>query len=282
MISTKQIVAVLINYRDAKRSYHCILSLQGNNVDKIIVWDNSEDGGESLSTLKTYIVGMQNVETIYSERNLGFAKAINRLLALCLERHTNSYVLIINNDAILLKDAAATLTLALEQNNNYALAVPMINHAGHVTGASFYNKWLALLSSHEKKGYFRYPSGCCLLVKIEKISIPFFDEVFFMYGEDCELGWRLPPKSIVYVDKVLVNHEGSASSVLGSKFYEERMVATHFILARKIAKNNVEYTLFLMLRLLVLPIRACIRSFRFRSLTPLYALFSGIRIAYFD
>lgn len=281
MRTTKEVVAVLINYRDAKRSFHCIESLRNNQVDKIIVWDNSEDGGDSLSALKTYIAGFQNVKTIYSERNLGFAAAINRLLVICQEKYPNSYVLIINNDAVLLPDGANILVSALEQNNDLILAVPMINHGGQIIGAPFYNKWFALISFHKKKGYFRYPSGCCLLIKIEKISVPFFDEVFFMYGEDCELGWRLSSQNIAYLDKVLVNHEGSASSGLGSRFYEERVVAAHFLLARKIAKSNIEYAIFLMLRLFALPIRACIRSFRFRSLVPIYALFSGIRIAWF-
>lgn len=282
MVTTKEVVAVLINYRDAKRSFHCIESLLSNRVDKIIVWDNSEDGGDSLSALKEYISGFRNIETAYSKKNLGFAAAINRLLALCKEKYPNSYVLIINNDAVLLKDGTNILISALEQNNDHVLAVPMINHGGHVIGAPFYNKWFALISPHEKKGYFRYPSGCCLLVKIEKISIPFFDEAFFMYGEDCELGWRLSSQSVAYVDQVLVNHEGSASSGLGSRFYEERLVAAHLILARKIAKNGTEHALFLVLRLFVLPLRACIRSFRFRSLVPFYALFSGFKIAWFD
>lgn len=114
------------------------------------------------------------------------------------------------------------------------------------------------------------------------MNIPLFDEAFFMYGEDCELGWRLSPQSIVYVDEELVTHEGSASSGLGSRFYEERMVAAHLILAQKIAKNRTEYALFLILRMISLPIRACIRSFRFRSLVPFYSLFSGFKIAWFD
>ena len=78
MVTAKEIVAVLINYRDAKRSLLCIESLQNNQVDKIIVWDNSDDGGNSLSELQLYIAGFQNVETIYSEKNIGFAAAMNR------------------------------------------------------------------------------------------------------------------------------------------------------------------------------------------------------------
>lgn len=282
VVSTNKIVAVFINYRDAKRSFKCIESLLRNKIEKIIVWDNSEDEGESLSALRVYISEIKNIETIYSEKNIGFAAAINLLLVLCQEKYPNSYVLIINNDAILLDNGAVMLVAALEQNNEYVLAVPMINHAGRVTGASFYNKWSGLLSFHEKKGYFRYPSGCCFLINIEKISMPFFDEAFFMYGEDWELGWKLPPNSIKYLDRVLVNHEGSASSGLGSRFYEERMVAAHLMLARKIAKNNSEYALLTMVRLIILPMRACVRSFRFRSLTPFYALFWGIKIAWFD
>lgn len=276
----KDVVAVLINYRDAKRSLYCIESLLDNEVSRVIVWDNSEDNGVSLLELRKHTVDFENIDFIYSEKNIGFSKAINRLLVICAQRYINSYVLVINNDAVMLDNGIKTLVSALERSNDGVIVAPKINHAGRVSGAGFYNKWFALLAFEERQGYFRYPSGCCFLVDMGKVREPLFDEDFFMYGEDWALGWRLPAHAVVYLDDVLVNHEGSASSGLGSIFYEERMVAAHLILAKKLAVSDREYVLLILLRLFVLPLRACIRALRFHSFIPLYALFAGARIAW--
>jgi GT2 family glycosyltransferase len=111
-----------------------------------------------------------------------------------------------------------------------------------------------------------------------------FDEDFFMYGEDAELGCRLAktPGSMVAIPDILVLHEGSASSSQGSPFYEQRMVAAHFILARKLARNRGDWVLMVLARALTLGLRAIIRSIRFHSFVPLHSLKQGWAIAQGD
>jgi GT2 family glycosyltransferase len=101
-----------------------------------------------------------------------------------------------------------------------------------------------------------------------------FDEEFFFYGEDIELGWRLTALGIdqVPVAKAMVNHEGSASSRNGSMFYEYHINRGHWLLARKTSKNRGEYIAALAARLIILPFRSIIRSVRFASLVPIRAL----------
>ena len=102
-----------------------------------------------------------------------------------------------------------------------------------------------------------------------------------MYGEDAELGWRLRKRrrAMAFVDRVLVEHEGSASSGLGSMFYETYLVVAHMTLARKLARSRTEAIIFSLLRVLMLASRACARAIRFRSLVPVRALWQGGRIA---
>jgi GT2 family glycosyltransferase len=120
-----------------------------------------------------------------------------------------------------------------------------------------------------------------LLIATERVRLPLFDEDFFMYGEDCELGWRLSrfPGAIVHLAETLVEHDGSASSGLGSPFYETHMVAAHLILGRKLATGSFDAWLLCVLRSFMLLARALVRSLRFHSRIPLSSLRGGWRIA---
>jgi len=102
-----------------------------------------------------------------------------------------------------------------------------------------------------------------------------------MYGEEIELGWRLRARqgAMAYINGVLVEHEGSASSRPGSPFYEARVVAAHLILARKLAHNRFDACLLYAIRVPVLLTRALLRSLRFHSVAPWLALWQGLRIA---
>ena len=123
-----------------------------------------------------------------------------------------------------------------------------------------------------------HASGCCLLIASERIETMLFDEDFFMYGEDAELGARLGASKMVHVPQILVFHEGSASSGLGSEFYETRMVAAHLLLAEKFAHGSLDYMLLMTVRLFTLSVRGLIRAVRYRSSIPLWALLRGWRI----
>jgi GT2 family glycosyltransferase len=117
------------------------------------------------------------------------------------------------------------------------------------------------------------------LIAPERIELPLFDEDFFMYGEDVMLGARLGPRRMVHVPKVLVRHAGNAGSGQGSAFYEERMAAAHWLLARKLSHSRPGYIINWLGRFLILPARAAVRSVRLRSLTPWQALWKGWELA---
>lgn len=273
---------LLLNYRDARRSAHAIQSLLDEGAVGVVVWDNSADGGESIAQLAAAWHTDPRVHIHVSPSNLGFAAGVNRGLELCARLHPNTWVLLINNDARLLPGALADLVQALSAAAPGALfAYPAIDHAGVVRGTAYYHRATGLLVERPRPGSFAYASGCCCLLATDRIELPLFDEAFFMYGEDAELGWRLRqrPGAMVFVDRVLVEHEGSASSGLGSAFYETHVAAAHLILARKLATSRVEAAAFLSLRALAMAGRAFVRTVRFHSWIPMAALWQGARIA---
>jgi len=274
------VIGLTLNYRDATRTSRCLASLFNNGVQKVLVWDNSEDHGTSSEELRQLWAGDLRVDIVVSPCNLGFAIGVNRGIEAILHHHSDAWVILINNDAVLRPGGLARLVEALQQNPQAVIAYPRISHPGRDIGTAYYQRFLALLSFDKPMpGSFPYPSGCVMLIAPERAEIPLFDEDFFMYGEDAMLGWRLGAQRMAYVPEVLVDHEGSATSSLGSEFYETRVVAGHWILARKLARNPAELVLLTLGRTLSLTARAVVRSWRYRSALPMRALWQGWKLA---
>lgn len=275
-------VGLLLNYRDAPRSANCVRSLMANGAAGVVVWDNSAEQGHSDIELLSEMTGDKRIHVHISPKNLGFAAGVNRGLELCAQLYPGARVLLINNDARLLSGGLEALVSALERHPESRIAFPAINHSGVVLGPAYYHKLTGILCGRPHPGCFPYASGCCMLLATDRLEVPLFDEDFFMYGEDAELGWRLhdKPGAMLFVDQILVEHDGSASSGLGSAFYEAHMVAAHLILVRKVSGKRAGRGVLYAFRMPVLLIRACLRAKRFRSLVPLTALWHGIRLAF--
>jgi GT2 family glycosyltransferase len=280
MRKNPQVTGLVLNYRDAMRTGNCIRSLLDNDVEYILVWDNSEDNKESACLLKKEFQFDKRIEIFISPYNTGFALGVNLGIDKIKSHYPNSLLLLINNDAVLPRENLQKLVAAFQGSDTVLIVHPSIEHQDNTIGKAYYNRWLATISYRPILGSFPYPSGCCLLISLKKLNNKLLDESFFMYGEDMELGFRLPAHAVVHVPEAIVIHEGSASSKLGSIFYESRMVAAHWLLAQKLAKNRLEKFMFHFFRCFLLPARGLIRSLRFRSLIPLKALYEGWRIAH--
>jgi N-acetylglucosaminyl-diphospho-decaprenol L-rhamnosyltransferase len=277
----RRVAGLLLNYRDASRSIACIQSLLNEGIECVVVWDNSADGGSSAQAICETYAQDERIRIHISHENLGFAAGVNRGLKLCAAQPNVTDVLLINNDAVLLKGALLACKDAANDHPKAALMSMDVEHAGQRQGPMYYQRWCGLQFKRPAWGAFAYASGSCLWVALENAPSPLFDEDFFMYGEDCELGWRLRDRrdAWIHLPHCFVKHEGSAASGLGSPFYESRMVAAHILLARKLAGNPWQRLLFYVLRIPALLARASLRSLRYRSLAPWRALGEGIRLS---
>ncbi|MFT4047581.1 MAG: hypothetical protein QM661_12925 [Solimonas sp.] len=275
------IAALTLNYRDPVRTAACVRNLLAEGAGHALVWDNSDDNGASAKTLMQQFADDARVSVVDAGANLGFSAGVNRGVEWLHGRYPVRFIVLINNDAHLLPGALDALREALRTSPEAWAAFPDIDHGGWVRGKVYYQRLTGLISDRALPGAFMYASGCCLMFSPAVCRNRIFDEDFFMYGEDWELGWRLTggrQNRMIHVPRLLVGHEGSASSGMASIFYETRMVAAHFILARKLARTTVECGLLVLLRWLMLGCRALLRAVRHRSLTPIRALPLGWRI----
>jgi N-acetylglucosaminyl-diphospho-decaprenol L-rhamnosyltransferase len=281
MMKVPPIIGLTLNFRDAVRTQRCIDSLLSNGAEHVVVWDNSDDEGFSARNLAKQWLENDEITLLVSPANLGFAAAVNRGIDWIKVHFGEVWVALINNDAEFLPGSLGLLSEALVDRPEVILACPDIDNGGRITGPTYYQRLFGILSSKKMPGSAPHASGCAMLIAVNRIKQPLFDESFFMYGEDAELGWRMARsgKAFTHVQHVLVRHDGSASSGMGSEFYESRMIAAHILLARKLATSKWDYVALLLGRLIVLPSRAIVRAWRYRSARPLRALILGWRLA---
>ena len=187
-------VGLILHFRGWEQTGKCLESLADDGITRLVVVDNSEDSGRSLKRLrrKADELTERGLEIVLLEPgyNLGFSVGVNRGLANIRSRFGAACVLLINSDATLQRNSHTPLRLALARYGG--LVVPDIcadDRCG--LGLAHYQVKLGLLTKRRIPGSYEYFSGCCMLLSPELASAPFFDEDFFFYGDDIELGWRL-------------------------------------------------------------------------------------------
>lgn len=270
--------ALVIEYRSPSRTVACVRALLEQGVPVVQVVDNSADNGVTHALLVGAFIDDERVRILDAGANLGFAAGIN----LGLRHRVSDRVLLINNDALPNAGVISALEVALDTTQDVCIAFPSLTHAGRPLGRVHYHRWLAVLTSRRWLGSFEVPRGCCMLVALDRIPVtPLFDEQFFMYGEEIALGWRLHQRGarICHVGAVWVEHEGSATAMRGSPFYEERTALAHLLLSNVLGEKVSEQWALAMVRVPMLVLRALARSLRQRSLLPLHALGRAWKIA---
>lgn len=274
---SEPVAAITLEFRSPARTARCIQAMLDEGVARVLVIDNSDDGGESAAHLRQSFAGDARVGIRISTGNLGFARGVNHGLRLLRGDGWQGRVLLINNDATLVPGALVALGHALDKQPKAALAYPEIHQAGESLTLVYYQRPTGVLSPRPVWGGFPYVSGCCMLLSPQTLVADLFDETFFMYGEDVEFAYRLARsgRSVVFAADAHVDHVGAGASGLGSAFYETHMVAAHVILARRLARHRMERGLFLVGRAAFLTLRAARRSLRYRSWVPWRALSDG-------
>lgn len=275
---TKPTAALVLNYRTAHSTHACLQSLAADRVRYALVVDNSEDGGVSAKELSVLQQSSPTGLELWldePQRNLGFAAGVNRGLRLLRERLGACDVILINSDA----KVVPGLVQAFRHAAASAVVPPLVEAGERAADGKprrivrYCHRALGLFLRHPAPGAFRYLSGCCLFIPAEHAARDLLDEDFFFYGEDIELSWRLMRSGVplLHSADAWVIHAGSLSSKPNSYFYEYNMARSHILLAKKLARNKIEWLLFLALRVPMLLSRGLVRMIRTRRPTALIA-----------
>ncbi|MBU0499966.1 MAG: glycosyltransferase family 2 protein [Gammaproteobacteria bacterium] len=239
--------------------------------------DNSADDAENrslrshLEVLRTCPNG-PSIEILTPDANLGFGGGVQLGMDRLQREGRYRALLVINNDAIAQEGMVGEMLRVFDEQGGRALVTPRPAN-GAMLSMLWYHRLFALVLMRPRFGAFPYFSGACLLVPTALGRDYLFDPDFFMYGEDVELSWWAGKAGMpLIVAKIACDHLGSASSRLGSLFYEYHVARGHILLGRKLARGPMGRLLLMAGRMLSLPLRASLRCLRHGSLVPWRAL----------
>lgn len=189
-------------------------SLEGIDNEVFVVDNASSDG--TVECLREHFGW---VTTIASDENIGFSKANN----IALKRCRGKVVILLNPDTVIPKTFVSDVVSYFEANpQSGAIGVQMTNGNGKFlkeskrgytdVRTSFYKitgLWRVCPKSAVVNAYYagnvrrddsaEVPilSGACMAFTHELLDkVGYFDEEYFMYGEDIDLSWRMHCKSL--------------------------------------------------------------------------------------
>ncbi|MCL4398015.1 glycosyltransferase family 2 protein [Patescibacteria group bacterium] len=237
------VVIVSFNIKDTlKRCLDAVFQYTTDLDYEVIVVDNASTDG-AIGMLKDYEKKHKNLKVIYSRENLGFSKGNN----LGIKQSTGKYILLLNNDAVLLENSAKKMFGWMETHRNIGAAscllvdseqrISPIMSAGFFPGLRGLFAWAFFLDDLPGvvrlfKPYHIHTNGTASIdvssvnTDLDWISGSFFfvrreviekvgvlDEMIFMYGEDLDWCYRIKKAGwkIGYNGETKVIHIGQAS-----------------------------------------------------------------------
>lgn len=270
-----KISVIIVNYNVKYFLEQCLYSvlksLVGIDSEVIVVDNNSVDGSEGMVKSR-----FPNVTLIVNKENLGFAKANNLALSVA----QGEYNLLLNPDTVIEESTFSKCIGFMDAHQEVgALGPKMINGKGHFLPESkrgiptpevaFYKIFgLTRLFSKSKvfgKYYLGHTShndvqevevltGAFMFIRRSALDkIGFFDEDYFMYGEDIDLSYRLIKagyKNIYFPQTTIIHYKGE-STKKGSLNYVLIFYKAMQIFAKKHFSGNFVTTYLLMINLAI-------------------------------
>lgn len=207
---------IVLNWNGREHLAECLDSIREQTVNdvELLVVDNGSTDGSAAFIEQRY---GETVTLIRSPENLGFAAGNN----LAIARARGRFVALLNNDAVAAPDWLELAGAALDRDERAGMcAVKILNHrhrriidnTGHLIYRDGLNRGRGRLEEdrgqydHETEALF--PSGCAAVYRKAMLDeIGGFDEDFFAYGDDTDIGlkarlagWTCPflPGAVVY------------------------------------------------------------------------------------
>ena len=222
------VAVIIVNYNSGSLLLRCLqcLSDQTLRADQLVVVDNASDDPGSLELLDA----ITSATVMKSKTNLGYGAAINLAVR---EIKTTDYIVCLNPDAFPEPNWLAGLVSAADQHPEFGSFASLmlrendsttIDGAGdelHFSGIPWRRLHQRALHDDLLTGpVFSACAGAALYRTQVFNEVGGFDEAYFMYIEDIDLGFRLQLAGYpcLFVRDAIVHHIGSAIAGEGSDF----------------------------------------------------------------
>lgn len=189
------ISVVIVNYNGKAWLRNCLETLRAQTLDEqteIIFVDNlSHDGSDALA--QELMKGWPRGTFIQTGANLGYGGGGNRGAAVA----RGKYLFFLNPDVLLERNCLERLTETAEHGRYDAVGPKILDYDNDsiyflgVSGFDIFGLPVEFHESARKRHLFSF-GGCSYFIRrdlFEKIGG--WDEVFFMYGEEMDIAWRI-------------------------------------------------------------------------------------------
>ncbi len=213
---------VVVNHNRAemlRRCIHSLLSQSWRQLEIVVVDNGSSD--ESLSVVRGF--SDARVRLLPQKGNLGFAGGANA----GIRAAAGEMIALLNNDAVAETDWLARLVEAMLAHPQVGMCASkillsdtaLIDKAGHLIYWDGQNRGRGAgepdRGQYERVQEILFPDGCAALYRASLLrQVEGFDEDFFAYGDDADLGLRARWRgwSCLYVPGAVVHHHLSSTT----------------------------------------------------------------------
>lgn len=232
MNGVKSVAIITVNWNNFEDTYELLKSLSAvpevGDVSDVIVVDNKSSDGSGYRLKKHF----PEFVFIFSRENLGYGGGLNLAISKFLDEY--EYFFILNNDTVVSSDFISSAYQQMK-SGKFGIFGPVILY--HKTDTVWFaggklSRFGYTMHMFKGKSYRvvknklpeSYPTdfvtGCAMVVRkgvFKKIG--FFDENFFMYGEDTDLCLRAKKAGyeIGMINSATVYHKVSRSAGTGGK-----------------------------------------------------------------
>lgn len=230
------ISVIIVNYNGADfigESIESIINQTYNNWEIIVLDNNSSDN--SVEIIKRY----PSVKLIESKINHGFAKGNN----IAIREAGGKYIALLNNDATAEASWLESMVKFLDHNEEYGSCgckiisyyeQKYLDSAGLLISPSGMSRARGRNESihdYNTSEPILIPSGCAAMYRKKALDeVGLFDEDFFCYCEDTDLGFRLQIAGwkCFYVSEAVVYHRYSSTTGKYSLFKTYLVERNHY------------------------------------------------------
>ena len=221
------ISVVVVNWNRCDLLRACLQSIRGQVTDyklEVVVVDNgSVDSSVEMLRREFSADAAFRLELVLNDRNMGFCTANNQGFA----RSDSEFVALLNNDAEAGPGWLESLVKAFDARPDVGMAASKIliyedpgriDKVGHLIYADGQNRGRgsgeADVGQYDKVEEVLWPDGCAAMYRRAMLDqIGAFDEDFFAYADDAELGLRarIAGWTCLYMPAALVRHHRGAT-----------------------------------------------------------------------
>ncbi len=274
MGKVRDLSIIIVSYNAKEHLKNCLNSVYSNchisDFETIVVDNSSVDGSPEMIRTE-----FPHVRLIENEENLGFARANN----IAIRESTGKYILLLNNDTILMPDSIDIMTIIMDNSpDTGVLGCQLVNRDESLQESfnrvpdiftefirkSIYNQSIGsmnnvfgkyLYKKYQREQDVDWVTGSCMMIRKKVLEeVRLLDENFFMYFEDVDLCCRIRKNGwkIKYTPVAKVVHIGgrSVQSNVTKAFMEYRMSQLYFYKKYHGTLNLQILKIYLLLKLI--------------------------------